>query len=344
MKRRAGLLTRSVCLLFLAALVGCNSGGVKDLIDVGLNEPDRETIDTNRLGVNAFVNDARFGSISSQFKEIRDTLRLRYVRVLFTWDNNVQPTPTSTPNFSFYDDIAAKLPEGVEALVVLTGVPSWMSNSANWIEGNPRTTFAERWVRSVAQRYGTNSRIVGWEIWNEPNVSGGQVGSENEIMGFSANAVNYVEMLARSYSISKDIAPGKLVLNAATTAINQNYPGSLNYNRDMRDASALSFTDRWNVHYYGKQYENVVRPGGVADFLNGLPKPIWITESGAQGFDKQLEYGQRVWPFLIDKIPGIERIYQYQFTEASPADVTYGLRNLSGNFPISDLYVYLRDR
>jgi hypothetical protein len=87
-----------------------------------------------------------------------------------------------------------------------------------------------------------------------------------------------------------------------------------------------------------------VRGGGVADFLNGLPKPIWITESGAQGVNSQLEYGERVWPFLTDKIPGIERIYQYQFAEATPADVTYGLRNLSGDLPVSDLYVHLRDR
>ncbi|NDC38957.1 MAG: hypothetical protein EBZ48_13055 [Proteobacteria bacterium] len=215
-----------------------------------------------------------------------------------------------------------------------------MRSSANWIDGNPRTTFAERWVRPVVNRYRSNGRIVGWEIWNEPNTSG----EENQTMGFVSNPANYVEMLARSFSLSRDLAPSKLVLNAATSAINQSYPDNLNYNRGMRDASALSFTDRWNVHYYGKQYENVVRNGGVADFLNGLPKPIWVTESGIQGVNKQLEYAERVWPFLMDEIPGIERIYQYQFTESTAPANSFGLKNLSADFPVSDLYIHLRDR
>jgi hypothetical protein len=327
-------------IIVLAGLASCNSGGISDVIDVGINEPDRKQIDTNNLGVNAFVNDGRFGSISSQFLEVRDTLRLKYVRILFAWSNEVQGSPNTPPNFSFYDDIAASLPPGVEALVVITGIPNWMQDPANWQDGNPRTTFAERWVRPVVTRYATNSRIVGWEIWNEPNVAN----FENNTMGFANSPENYVELLARSYSLSKDIVPAKLVLNAATTAINQNYPDSLNYNRGMRDVSAISFTDRWNIHYYGKQYENVVRNGGVADFLNGLTKPIWITETGAQGVNRQLEYAQRVWPFLVEKIPGIERIYQYQFTDATPSDVTYGLKNLSPDFPVSDLYIHLRDR
>lgn len=339
MKIRLSHCGRFFGLLILCLLCSCNAGGVKDVIDVGLNEPDREAIDTQRLGVNAFVNDARFGTISGQFNEIKNTLKLKYVRVLFAWNDDVQPSPNAQPNFSFYDDIAAAIPEGVEALVVLTGIPSWMSNPAHWTGGNPRTTFAEQWVRKVVNRYRSNSRIVGWEIWNEPNTQGG----DNDIMEISASPENYVEMLAAAFSISRDLAPSKLVLNAATTAINQNYPDSLNYNRGMRDASALSFTDRWNVHYYGKQYENVVRGGGVADFLNGLPKEIWVTESGAQGVNSQLEYGQRVWPFLIDKIPGIARIYQYQFAEATPPEQSFGLKNLSGDLPVSDLYVYLRD-
>jgi hypothetical protein len=340
MRAIQSLFLRASGILLVSVALGCNTGGVRDVIDVALNEPDRQTIDTNRLGVNAFVNDSRFGSIATQFAEVKNTLRVNRVRVLFAWNDAVQPSPSSAPNFSFYDDIAATIPDGVEALVVLTGIPSWMSNSANWTEGNPRITFAERWVRAVATRYGANPRIVGWEIWNEPNMSDG----DNATMGFADSAENYVEMLARSFSVSKDLAPGKLVLNAATTAINQNYPSNLNYNRGMRDAGALSFTDRWNVHYYGKQYENVVRDGGVADFLNGLPKPVWITESGIQGVNKQLEYAERVWPFLMEEIPSIERVYQYQFTDSTAPDVSFGLRNLSSDFPVSDLYIWLRDR
>jgi hypothetical protein len=112
----------------------------------------------------------------------------------------------------------------------------------------------------------------------------------------------------------------------------------------MRDAGAQVFLDRWAVHYYGRQFENVRRDGGVSDFLNGLSTPIWVTESGAQGVNEQLKYGEEVWPFLREEIPSIERIYIYQFAEATPADVTYGLRNLTPGLELSDLYISFRDR
>jgi hypothetical protein len=133
-------------------------------------------------------------------------------------------------------------------------------------------------------------------------------------------------------------------VTAATTAINQNFPGSLDYNRAMRDAGAQQHADIWGINYYGKQYENLVRPGGVRDFANGLSLPIWVTESGAQGVNTQLAYGEEVWPYLTEQISKIQRIYAYQFTEDSSPDVTYGLRNLSSDRPVSDLYVWLRDR
>jgi hypothetical protein len=329
-----------VSLALLCAMSACNSGSLGDALDLA-DGIARKDIDASKLGVNAFANDARFGTISQQFREVHDTLRLNYVRILFAWNDQVQPTPGAQPNFSFYDDVLAGIPSGVDALVVITGVPSWVSNSANWVEGNPRTTFVESWVRKVVQRYRNNPRIVGWEIWNEPNMV---ADPDTTTLDIGVNPVNYVELLARAYSVAKSIAPSKLVLNGATTAINQNYSETLEYNEQMRDAGAQQFLDKWAIHYYGKQYENVQRSGGVKDFLNGLTRGVWITESGAQGVNDQLAYGEQAWPFLLDEIPGIERIYIYQFTEATPSDVTYGLKNLDSSFPVSDLYIWLRDR
>jgi hypothetical protein len=167
---------------------------------------------------------------------------------------------------------------------------------------------------------------------------------ENTVMGFADSPENYVDLLARANNTVRELSPGKLVLNAATTAINQNYPDSLNYNKRMRDAGAEEFVDRWAIHVYGRQFENFLRSNGIVDFLNELSDPIWVTESGAQGTNNQLAYGEQVWPFLVDNIPTIQRIYQYQFTEATSADSTYGLKNLSSDRPVSDLYVFLRDR
>lgn len=334
------LLTASV----LTLTPGCNSSDVKDAIDDGqdlVNGPERREIDTGRLGVNAFANDSRFGAVNSQFSEVRNTLGLSFVRILFNWDNGVQPSPSSSLNLSFYDSLVAGLPQGVDALVVLTGVPDWMNDSRNWIDGDPRTTFVERFVRPVVSRYRGNGRIAGWQIWNEPNMLSNP---DNQLLDMAENPENYVELLAKAHAACKSIAPNRLVVNAATTAINQNFPGSLDYNQRMVDAGIEGFLDRYAVHYYGRQFENLVRPDGVRDFLRQRAAPIWVTESGAQGVNNQLAYGEQVWPYLIEQVPGIQRIYVYQFTEDSPSDSTYGLRNLSQDFPVSDLYVWLRDR
>jgi hypothetical protein len=301
----------------------------------------RKQIDTSIMGVNAFVNDARFGTIGEQFLEVKNTLRLNYVRVLFAWNDDVQPSPTAAPNFSFYDDIAAKLPNGTRAIVVLTGLPSWMSDPKNWAGGTARTAFVRQWVRKVAARYSRNRRITGYQIWNEPNDS---ANPDHTLLGIQDSPANYVEMLRRSYGVVQKQKGKKIVINAATTAINQGFPRALEYNNGMLAAGAEAYVKAWAVHYYGQQFENLLRPGGVEDSLNTIRKPIWITESGAQGVSEQLEYVERTWPFLKERIPKIQRFYLYQFTEATAADTTYGLRNLTEGFTVSDLYIYLRDR
>ena len=327
-------------IIIFGLLVGC---GAKDSIEDAIDSvnPDRHPIDTSITGVNAFANDARFGSISAQLNEVTNTLGLNHIRVLFAWNDAVQPAAASSADFSFYDEIIAAVPAGTDVLIVVTGVPSWMHDSTNYIEGNARKTFAELWVRPVVERYGTNSKVSAIEIWNEPNML---ENGDNAVIGVSESPSNYVELLGFSYSIVKDLAPRLLVVSAATTAINQNFPATKSYNQDMQSAGAESFADIWGVHYYGKQFENVVRNNGVQDFLNTISRPIWVTESGAQGVNQQLPYVETTWPFLTDKIPGIQRFYYYQFTEATSPEIAYGLKNLSADTALSDLYVFLRDR
>jgi hypothetical protein len=320
-------------------LGACNSSDIKEAIDIADGVP-RRTINTDLLGTNAFANDGRFGSAGQQFNEVKNTLRLGFVRILIQWDSKAQPSKDTPPNFSFFDSIISAVPAGLDALLVVTGTPEWMSDSGQWTQGDPRRTFVDEWLQPVVERYGNNGRVVGFQVWNEPN----QANQANSNLGLIDNAAAYVELLKMGHHVIRATAPTKLIVSAATTSINQNYPGSLDYNRAMRDAGAQEYMDIWAIHYYGKQYENLVRPDGVRDFVNGLSKPIWVTESGAQGVSQQLAYGEEVWPYLKEKIPSIERIYQYQFTEASSPDSSYGLRNLSGDQPVSDLYVWLRDR
>ncbi len=301
----------------------------------------RKTLPYSILGINAFANEPSFGTIRSQYREVRSTLGIRKVRILMAWNDQIQPTPNVEPTFVFYDDLVRGLPSGTEALLILTGVPSWMNDSRNWIGGNPRRTFVERWVKKVVARYGRRGRVGGFQIWNEPN---NPDFAENKTIDVLTKPDNYLELLALAHSAAKSIAPRKRVINGATTAIAQNYPQTLNYNKALINGGALSFTDAYAIHYYGKNIERVLLPGGVADLLKRVTKPIWVTESGAQGINKQREYAERIFPFLKKQIPALARIYLYQFTESTPAATTYGLRNLTPGLGISDLYIHLRDR
>lgn len=337
-----------VLLLALATVaVGCSSDSVDDLIDdveeqIGIVDGvSRKTIDVSRLGVNAFANDSRFGSASQQLKEVRDVLGIKHIRILFAWNDGVQSSPGAEPSFGFYDSIAAAIPSGVNAIVVITGLPSWMKDPSNWIDGNPRTTFVERWVRKVVNRYRSNGRIIGYQIWNEPNMT---ANPDNGALAVVNSPANYVEMLARAFSVIQDLASDKIVMNASTTAINQNYPDTLNYNRGMKDAGVLSFVNVFAFHYYGRQYEKFLLEDGARDFLNSLNVLLWATETGIQGVNNQLVYAEQTWPFLREKLPKLDRIYQYQFADSSAADSTFGLKTLDSDFPVSDLYIHLRDR
>lgn len=300
----------------------------------------RREINTKIMGVNAFANEPRFGTVRAQLKETKDTLRLNYLRVLFAWNDQVQPSPDVAPNFSFYDDIASHIPRRSQALVIMTGLPSWMSDESNWIDGNPRKTFVELWVKKVVARYKNNRRIKAWEIWNEPDMDSNQ---DNVLLEMNESPANYLEMLGFAQTAIRALTPGKLIVGAATTSINQNYPENLNYNQEMKDLGGEALMDIWNIHYYGTNYENVLL-GGVDDFLKSITLPIWVTESGAKGTTKQRAYVEEVWPFLDNLVPNIARFYYYQFTETTPASSTYGLKNLTRGKTLSNLYIYLRDR
>ncbi len=334
-------MNRFLRLAFIAlalAMPACNSDDIDDIKDA-VDGPKRKQINIGATGVNAFGNNPQFGSICSQFSDIRDNLNLKYIRVLIQWNDGVQPTPSSTQFFGFYDNVIDCIPPGADALLVVTGLPSWMSNSANWTAGNPRSTFVEKWFRKVVQRYRDNPRVVGFEVWNEPNM---QADPQNTTMQFVDAPELFVEMQALAYSVAKDLAPAKLVLNAATTSLVQNYPSTLNYNKEMQAAGIEEFVDVYNIHYYGEQVEKFI--DGGRSFLKGLKRPIWITESGAQGVNKQLAYVETMWPYLTEQVSAISRIYYYQYDSTAPAESTFGLRTTTASAPVSDLYVYLRDQ
>jgi hypothetical protein len=310
-------------------LYGCSDAG--DLLDLAFNPPGRKPIDRSKVGVNNFFVDREFGSIEGQYDDIRSNLGVPFVRVLLAWTDAVQPSPNAQPDYNFFDNILNRIPPGVEVLVVVSHTPSWMESSANWIDGDPRKTWIERWLTPTVARYGRLGGIVGFEVWNEPDRTLFESDRALEL----ENADMYFQLLQMGSVAIHRNAPGKLVVNAATQSIQQDFPNRLRYNRRLRDLGAEGLIDVWNIHYYSSSFESVVTSNGVAE-------PIWVTESGEQGPTEQLAYVETTWPFLLEEIPGIQRFYYYQYGETvTPVDNNFGLRTTDSSFPVSDLYLFL---
>ena len=63
----------------------------------------------------------------------------------------------------------------------------------------------------------------------------------------------------------KKYARKKKLVAAATTAINQDFPDTLEYNEGLKAEGLERFADIWAVHYYGSSHERLYL--GIADFL-----------------------------------------------------------------------------
>lgn len=322
-------------ILLMSIFSACSEAG--DLLELAIDPPGRETIDTSRLGLNNFFVDPEFGNIQQQYDEIQNTLGINSLRILVAWVNEVQPTPTSTADFGFFDNIINNIPPGMDVTIVVFGTPDWMLNPANWDDGSPRQTWVNRWLTPVVQRYGSNPRVTGFEIFNEPDFV--ELASDASLE--LTVPANYVDLVRRGAPVIRSLAPTKLVIPAATLSINQSFPDNLNYNIELRDLGLAELVDIWNIHYYSQSFERVLQGNGIANFLNSLNMPIWITESGEMGPNNQLEYVEVTWPFLREEIPSIDRIYYFQYGEVVPDDINFGLRTLN---VVSDLFVHLRER
>jgi hypothetical protein len=311
----------------------------RDLLSLALSPPGREPLQRELIGVNNFFVDREFGTIREQYQDISQNIGIKFIRVLFAWSDGVQPTPNSLPNYSFYDDIAANAPPDVDLLIVISHAPTWFTNPGTWVDPNPRRAWIEQWLKPTVERYRNSPRVIGFEIFNEPDIV---ILPQDEVLGLT-NPDNYFELLSESYMASKRLAPSKLAMMTGTTSIQQNFPTTLRYNQRLRDLGADGFTDIWNVHYYSTSFETIVTTNGVGDFLNGVSKPIWVTESGKTGPNEQLDYVETAWPFLKSRIPGIQRFYYYQYGETVPPEQNFGLRTTDPSAPVSDLYIFLRD-
>lgn len=319
MKKLFLLLALSVLIMFQA----CEHAKELEFI---INEPDRKPIDKSLVGLNNFFNQP-FGSNVEQFNEIVNGLGIRDIRVLLAADESAFPSP-GVYNFTFIDNIIKQAPPGVRFLVVISHSPDWVANS-----DDPVQAWFDNIFKPSFTHLSKFSNVIGVEVWNEPNM----IFLPNEKRFQFDKPENYFRLLQLTYPWAKEKSPHTLVLNAATTSINQDYPDSFNYNKELVELGALSLTDIWNVHLYGDKFAIIEE---IAHWLDNLEKTIWVTESGKQG-GNQLEYVERVWTFLLSEVK-IDKFYYYE-TYGAGQD-SFALRALDRDPEYTDLYLNLSER
>ena len=273
-------------------------------------------IDKSKFGLNAFFNLPLFESenIKNQALDIKNNFKVNNIRVLLSWSDDIQPTPDSNIFFGFIDDVLNNIPVGMNVILVIGNVPSWVPKDSHKV----RDLF-EDFCKKIILRYKGHRRILGFEISNEPNTN---MFVENKKLGFVDEPYIYCLFLGRIYKYAKLIGCKKYIISAATTSIIQNYPSTLKYFEHMLKIGIERNCDIINIHWYGNNLYTMFKKNGALDLLRTIKKPIFITEIGTKVESDQINYLQKNMNFLLDEIKNIKLVFWYHYD----GDDEYGMR------------------
>lgn len=165
-------------------------------------------------------------------------MRFGYAKQIFGW-RDIQPSESEPPNWSIADDVVAEANyRGVKLIARLGKPPDW----AIRLDRNEyEPPFDERafaaFCGALAARY--KGRIVGYQIWNEPNL-------DREWLGKTPNAVAYVKALAPCAQAIRAADPHAIIFTAGLaptgTLSPQSIPDTL-YLQEMYRAGAARYYD-----------------------------------------------------------------------------------------------------
>lgn len=125
---------------------------------------------------------------------------------------------------------------GITPIVTVIETPTWARPGGTGIftpPANPQD-YADM-MRMLAGRYAGRNGMT-WEIWNEPNLV--------EFWATGPNAAQYTDLLRRTYSAIKAVAPQSIVLGGAIAF------GDLPYLNGMYAAGAGGSFDALSIHPY----------------------------------------------------------------------------------------------
>ncbi|HVE68401.1 MAG TPA: cellulase family glycosylhydrolase [Solirubrobacteraceae bacterium] len=210
----------------------------------------------------------------------------KHVRVFASWKMLEQQRGSLTPYIlAGYDELANRMKAmNIGVYLVVTQTPAWASPSGAHNAPPPVAAYAD-FMRRLAAHF--RGRVMGYEIWNEPN--------EGVFWEGSATPLAYTTLLQASYTAVKAADPGARVgvgglIGNDYVYVDKLYregaKGSFDF-LSLHTDGACSFTDprvalrdadgrisRWSFTGYRE-----VRATMLA---HGDDKPIWMTELGWQ--------------------------------------------------------------
>ena len=289
-------------LLFLASCLPCLVASLALACDK-CRVDDREPLQTY-FGINADpLGELQYTDTRRLFSVLRDS-KAGSVRMPLRW-NQLQPERDKWV-FARADAAINQLPNDIEVIVVLTGVPDWAKATdpgslypfqglADW--GN--------FVDVVVKRY--KNRVRHWEIWDSPNT---------DSFGPHPTAKGYYDVLKSSYEAIKAIDPKCLVLLGGmdSNGVAAN-PASKtrveNFLVDLYEAGGGSYFDACNIHPYVQPLDGAPRVLELAqDTIKVMSKygdgdkPLYLTEVGVVGDSDEAKSAQAqmlIETFLVAK-------------------------------------------
>jgi len=239
------------------------------------------------------------------------------VRERFYW-HSYQPNK-ETMDYSHYDYLFKAYEKyGIDLYQMNSQTPEWNRIKPTQ-DGAEDLRYVYNYFKNMSVKY---PEVSGWEVWNEP-----------ELSGFKDNSDKLSGIIKAGYLGMKAGNPKALGLGASMCA-----GMGMRFNKDLLECGYMNYIDRFNWHFYSEPeqyvkefniYNNEILKQGYS------LKPTWITEAGIRliaekngnlSFDnmkKQCEFmpqsnalamasgNERIYNFVAPYY--LENIYQFGF-------------------------------
>jgi hypothetical protein len=243
---------------------------------------------------------------------------------------------------------------GIKPMFVVLGTPCWASSAPDTVKNGctdpsagdayppAQDSYYAHTMAFLAERYGT--RVEGWELWNEPNLSYFWVSTDP--------TGDYANLVKATYPAIKQVSPSVPVLAGAVSLSDYDFIGKL-YADGIK-----GYFDALSIHPYSFN-DSPLTPGSLSfyggppsSYIDGVPavrqvmlqygdtRPIWFTElgwptgTGGVSPDTQTTYVSQAftqmetWPYVDGAL-----YYELQDEGTDPTDPSqnaYGLLAADG--------------